>query len=141
MQCSVLTWMVTVSCSVRYHSLIVDSLSDWMSSSVPCRVFSCEQQRHTGQHFWCFRQAERSRHRRSPHSRPPHLDHMLLAGLVLGSPLHRAALQVHGELRLGLTASKLRGKREGESTLTLSEFTDLHLTTRSSRKSKNLHQN
>lgn len=46
----------------------------------------------------------------------PYLDDMLLAGLVLGGPLHRAALQVHGELRLGLAASKLRGEREEENT-------------------------
>lgn len=42
-----------------------------------------------------------------------HLDDVLLAGLVLGRPVHRAALQVHGELGLGLTASKLWMTEEG----------------------------
>lgn len=42
---SVLTWVLMVSCSARYHSLITPSFSDWISSSVPWRVFSCSQER------------------------------------------------------------------------------------------------
>lgn len=40
-----------------------------------------------------------------------HLYHVLLAGLVLGCPLHRASSQVHGELGFGLTAPKLDRRR------------------------------
>lgn len=31
------------SCSARNHSLTALSLSDWIRSSVPCRVFSCRR--------------------------------------------------------------------------------------------------
>lgn len=43
----ILTWVLMVSCSARYHSLTRASFSDWISSSVPCRVFSCRHHRHT----------------------------------------------------------------------------------------------
>lgn len=39
---------------------------------------------------------------------------MLLAGLILGRPLHGAASQVHGELWFGLTASKLDRRRRNQ---------------------------
>lgn len=39
------------------------------------------------------------------------LDNVLLAGLVLGRPLHRAAAQIHGELGFGLTSSELHGDK------------------------------
>lgn len=44
----------------------------------------------------------------------PHLYDVLLAGLVLGRPLHGATPQVHGELRFGLTASKLDRRRRNK---------------------------
>ena len=40
------------------------------------------------------------------------LYNVLLAGLVLGGPLHRAPPQVHGELGFGLAASELGGGRK-----------------------------
>lgn len=44
----------------------------------------------------------------------PHLYDVLLAGLVLGRPLHGATPQVHGELWFGLTASKLDRRRRNK---------------------------
>lgn len=41
----VLTWVLMASCSARYQSLMRLSFSDWISSSVPWRVFTCNQQR------------------------------------------------------------------------------------------------
>lgn len=40
---ALLTWVLMESCSARNHSLTRPSLSDWIRSSVPCRVFSCRR--------------------------------------------------------------------------------------------------
>lgn len=40
-----LTWVLMESCSARNHSLMTPSFSDWIRSSVPCRVFSCRTNR------------------------------------------------------------------------------------------------
>lgn len=38
-----LTWVLIASVRARYQSLMTLSISDWISSSVPCRVFSCRR--------------------------------------------------------------------------------------------------
>lgn len=43
-----------------------------------------------------------------------HLDDVLLAGLVLGRPLHKAPPQVHGELGFGLAASELERRSRNQ---------------------------
>lgn len=91
-----------VSVSARYQSLMTLSISDWISSSVPCRVFSCRGTRLKRYKGVRALTADAS-------AAPRYLDDVLLAGLLLGGPLHQAAAEVYGELRFGLVAAKLLG--------------------------------
>lgn len=100
-----LTCVLMVSVSARYQSLMTLSISDWISSSVPCRVFSCSGtcSHHTHDGSSAAGSAA------PPFAALRYLHDVLLARLVLGGPLHRAAAKVYGELRFGLVAAKLLG--------------------------------
>ena len=100
-----LTCVLMVSVRARYQSLITLSISDWISSSVPCRVFSWGRER---QHLTTLKpKLQVNLKIQQQVGCVQYLDDVFLARLVLRGPVHRPPPQIHSELRLGLVAPKL----------------------------------
>lgn len=108
---SLLTCVLMVSVRARYQSLMTLSISDWISSSVPWRVFSWGEEKSAA--LKRFKRRLRCTVKLDSTSAcVRYLDDVFLARLVLGSPLHRPPSQIDSELRLRLVAAKLLESRK-----------------------------